>query len=123
MKYERAHLETLLTALNATDRALRRDSCGDWTIIGKSGHIYADGSGFLIVVSPGDSIRRWTNIKGKLNFSRVTQDGDDEGCLHLDRLPTPAEADLLRDALKIKRRPSYTPEQIVAKVTLIAADQ
>jgi len=42
--------------------------------------------------------------KGKLAFCRATQDGDDERRLRLDHLPTPAEADLIRDALRIKRR-------------------
>jgi hypothetical protein len=113
-KIERAHLETLLRALDATSRALRRDSCGAWTIKGKRGYIYADGSGFLIVVSPGDSIRRWANTKGKLAFCRVAQDGDHEGCLHLDHLPMPAEADLIRHALRIKRKRHYT-----TRVTLV----
>jgi hypothetical protein len=112
VKYERAHLETLLTALNATPRALRRDSCGDWAIKGKRGHIYPDGSGFLIVVNTADSIRLWANTKGKLAFCRVTHDGDDEGCLHLDHLPTPAEAGLIRGALRIKRKRQHTPDQL-----------
>jgi hypothetical protein len=114
MKYERAHLETLLTALDATARALWRDTCGDWVIKGKRGHIYADGSGLLIVVvSTRHSIRRWTNIKRKLAFCRVSQDGDHEGCLHLDHLPTPKEADRIRDALGIKRKRQLTPDQRV----------
>jgi hypothetical protein len=104
---ERAHLEILLTALDATPRALRRDGCGDWAIEGKCGYIYADGSGFLIVIITGDSIRRWANAKGKLTFCRVTQDGDDEGCLHLDHLPMPPEAELIREALRIKCKHHY----------------
>jgi hypothetical protein len=108
-----AHLETLLTALDATPLALRRDGCGDWAIKGKRGHIYADGNGFLIVTT-ADSIRLWANTKAKLTFCRVTQDGDDEGCLHLDHVPTPAEADLIRDALKIKRKRHYTPDQLAS---------
>jgi hypothetical protein len=112
MLYERAHLETLLIVLDVTPRALGRDSCGTWAIKGKRGHIYADGSGFLIVVSTGNSIRLWANAKGKLAFCRVTQDGDDEGCLHLDHLPTPAEADLIRDTLRIRRKRHYTPDQL-----------
>jgi hypothetical protein len=114
MLYERAHLETLLTKLDATPRALRRDSCGDCAIKGKRGHIYADGSGFLIVITTGNSIRRWPNTKRKLALCRVTQDGDNEGCLHLDQLPTAAEADLIRDALKIKRKRAYTPDQLAS---------
>lgn len=108
----RAHLEALLTVLDATRRAFRRDSCGYWVIKGKRGHIYADGKGFLIVVGTEGSIRLWTNTKRKLGFCQVTQDGDDEGCLHLDHLPTPAEADLIRDALKIRRKRHYTPDQL-----------
>jgi hypothetical protein len=112
MIYERAHIERLLTALDATARALKRDGCRDWAIKGKRGRIYADGSGFLIVVSTGNSIRLWANTKRKLGFCRVTQDGDDEGCLHLDHLPTPAEADLIRHALRIKRKRHHTPDQL-----------
>ena len=114
MKYERAHLETLLTALSATRRAFWRDTCGDWAIWGKRGHIYADGSGFLIVVCTGGFIRLWANTKRKLDFCRLTQDGDDEGCLHLDHLPTPKEAELIRHALRIKRKRHYTPDQLAS---------
>jgi hypothetical protein len=111
-KIERAHLETLSRTLDATPRALRRDSCGDWAIKGKRGNVYADGSGFLIVISTDASIRRWANAKGKLAFCRVAQDGDEEGCLHLDHLPTPAEADLIRNTLRIKRKRHYTLGQL-----------
>ncbi len=114
--YERAHLETLLRGLDATPSALWRDSCGAWAIRGKRGHIYADGKGFLIVFT-GKSIRRWANTKAKLTFCRVTQDGDDEGCLHLDHPPTPTEADLIRDALRIKRKRHYTPDQLATLAT------
>ena len=112
--HERVHLETLLTALDARPRALRRDGCGDWAIKGRRGCICADGDGFLIVVCAGDSARRWANTKTKLSFCRMTQDGDDEGCLHLDRLPTPKEADMIRDPLKIKRKRHYTPDQLAS---------
>jgi hypothetical protein len=30
----------------------------------------------------------------------------------IDNVPTPAEADLIRDALKIKRKRHYTPDQL-----------
>jgi hypothetical protein len=113
-RLERAHLKTLLTALGATRRALWRDTCGDRAIKGKRGLIYADGSGLLIVVCTGGSIRRWANIKRKLGFCRVTQDGDQEGCLHLDHLPTPKEADLILRALGIKHKRRYTPDQLAA---------
>jgi hypothetical protein len=56
--HERAHLEALLNAIDATPRALRRDACGDWHIGGKHGHILADGKGYLIVVATECPVRR-----------------------------------------------------------------
>ena len=109
---DRAHLQALLVALDATPRALRRDDCGDWSIRGKAGHILANGHSFLLFVATQESPRRWTNIKARLRCCRVTLDGDDEGCLHLDRLPTPEEAGAIREALAIKRRRHLSPEAI-----------
>ena len=112
--YERAHIETLLNALDATPRALRRDASGNWHIGGKHGQIFADGKGYLIVVQTDESSRRWTNVKRRLSFCRVTQDGDDEGCLHLDRLPTAAEAALILEAIHIRRCKHLSPEVLAA---------
>ena len=78
-------MDELLKALDASPLALRRDACGDYRINGKTGHIYADGDGYLLCVMTDESVRRWNNIKRNLAFCRLTQDGDDEGCLHLDR--------------------------------------
>jgi hypothetical protein len=107
--HERAHLESLLNALDASPRALRRDGCGDWMIRGKHGHILADSKGYLITVATDESSRRWNSVKKRLSFCRITQDGDDEGCLHLDRLPTRAEADLIRDAIHKRARAGQVP--------------
>ncbi|MGO9681180.1 MAG: hypothetical protein ACLPTZ_00955 [Beijerinckiaceae bacterium] len=105
----RNQLEILLLALDASPLAMRLDDCRDWTIAGKLGHVYTDGAGYLLCVD-GTSRRRWTNLKCRLRFCRVAQDGDDEGCLHLDRLPTPTEAVLIRKALGIRRRLHPSPE-------------
>ena len=111
-------MQILLAALDASPVALRRDPHrdegykGDYSIQGKCGHIYIDGQGFLLCVTPKDerdkSPRRWTSIKRRLEFCRITQDGDDEGCLHLDQLPTPAQASLIRQALGIRKRRTLT---------------
>jgi|SRR5215469_7771282 len=104
-------LEVLLEALDASRLALRRDVCGDRAIVGRAGHIYACGDSFLIYASPL-SRRRWTSIKRHLrSFCRLTQDGDDEGCLMLDRLPSPPQAALIRDAIRLKRRRRLSPHQ------------
>ena len=42
----------------------------------------------------------WTNTKQALAFCHVTQDGDDEVCLHLDRLPNQGEAAELRHRVR-----------------------
>jgi hypothetical protein len=117
---DRVRLHALLTALDASSVALKRDlnrgegRKGDHSIHGKLGHIYADGTGFLLCVNAKDecdqSPRRWTNIKRRLAFCRITQDGDDEGCLRLDRLPTSAEAVLIREALGIRKRRTLTED-------------
>jgi hypothetical protein len=106
---DRAHLEALLKALNASPLAMRRDECGDRSITGKSGHIFTDGLGYLLYVR-GESARHWGFVKRRLAFCRLNQDGDDEGCLHLDHLPTPAEAALMRETLGIKRKRHLTPD-------------
>jgi hypothetical protein len=128
---DRVRLHALLTALDASSVALRRDlnrsegRKGDIGIHGKLGHIYADGTGFLLCVNAKDeryqSLRRWTNIKRRLAFCRITQDGDDEGCLRLDRLPTSAEAVSIREALGIKRKRHLTPENLATLKNRLSA--
>jgi hypothetical protein len=128
---DRVRLHALLTALDASSVALQRDlhrregRKGDHGIHGKLGHIYADGTGFLLCVNAKDeryqSLRRWTNIKRRLAFCRITQDGDDEGCLRLDQLPTPAEAALIREALGIKRKRHLTPENLATLKNRLSA--
>ena len=100
-----------LEALDASSVALRRDMWrDDYAIRGRRGHIYADGSGYLLYVTMeerGDqqpSAKRWNLAKQRLSFCRVTQDGDWEGCLHLDRLPSEDEAVAIRGVLRIRRR-------------------
>jgi hypothetical protein len=132
MTSDRDHLEKLITAIDASPTTLERPVCrgwvGDWQITGKSGHVLAaPPSGYLLYANTpeGDeqhpdhperklcygSARKWTNIKAQLvAFARLIQDGDDEGCFYLDRLPTQAEAGPIRGALGIRRRRTVTEE-------------
>jgi hypothetical protein len=130
MGINRTHLDTFLTALDASAIALGRPVCrgwvGDYQITGKHGHVLADGAGFLLYVTtpqrdrrdPDDKIRtygssrRWNNVKRQLIFAHLIQDGDDEGVLRLDRLPTEAEAGAIRDCLGIRRRRHLSPEAL-----------
>jgi hypothetical protein len=119
MNYDRERLETLRVALGASSLALRYDQTrggerGDLGLRGKYGHIYTDGAGFLLCASGIDerifTARRWSAIKKRLTFCWLTQDGDCEGCLHLDHLPTKREAAAIRAALGIKKRRSLSAE-------------
>jgi hypothetical protein len=105
----RASLRVLLSALDASPRSLQRDFWrgmgrkGDYAIHGKRGHIYPDGDGLLVYV--GDiSVRQWSAAKRKLSFCQLKVDGDDEGTLHLDRLPSPTEAEAIRQVLGVRKR-------------------
>jgi hypothetical protein len=127
---DRTYLETLLIALDASPIALGRPNCrgwvGDYQITGKLGHVLTDGAGFLLYVTTPErdrrdpdgrvrtygSSRRWNNVKRQLIFARLIQDGDDEGVLRLDRLPTEAEAGAVRDCLGIRRRRHLSPEAL-----------
>src|SRR5262245_45379278 len=98
-------MRELLKALDGQSRTLRRDECGAWRIYGKRGHVYASGpsGAWLIYCAPG-SARKWNNLKSRLSFRMVTQDGDDEGCFRLLELPTPEQAIQIRRALGLRKR-------------------
>jgi hypothetical protein len=111
MTPDRERLVALLDALDASETTLQRDlvrsegRTGDWGIRGKYGHVYPDGAGYLLYVHTDESPRRWFNVKARLTgFCKLTQDGDDEGCLHLERLPNEAEAAAIREAVGIRKR-------------------
>jgi hypothetical protein len=111
---DQTRLEALLAAIDASPRALRRGQCGDYMITGKLGQIFADGHSFLLCISTRESPRRWTMVKRRLAFCHLNQDGDDEGCLRLDRFPTSEEAELIREALGIRKRRHMSPETLAA---------
>jgi hypothetical protein len=108
---ERSHLHAFRTATDASATTLERPVCGGWVgdyqITGKTGYVLANGAGYLLYVTIDErtaterepSSRPWKNAKARLAFCKVTQDGDWEGCLHLDRLPTAQEVSVasLRD--------------------------
>lgn len=96
-----------------SQRRQPRDECGDRRIEGKAGWIYAEPEGFYLYCRPG-SARGWGYAKKAMDFCRVTQDGDEEGVLLLDRLPSPAEAEIIRDKLWIRKRREMTEASLQA---------
>jgi hypothetical protein len=101
----RSQQMALLSALGGSGRALRRDECGDWAIIGKRGSIHTWGDGKTwVLYTACDSPRHWTATKKRLAFCEVRQDGDDEGCFRLHQLPSREQAAAIRRAVGIYKR-------------------
>jgi hypothetical protein len=116
---QREALLKLVEALGCRDACLRRDECGDWRIVGRFGHIYAipgtvdrpGVEGFQIYFrgaaefeEPPKGSKAWAFAKKAMPFCELTNDGDDEGMLFLDRLPAPEEAEIIRDKLHIAKK-------------------
>ena len=112
---EAAQMESLAKFMHCR---VTRDECGDAVIQGKAGNIHVDGSGYSVAVML-DSSQQWTWAKKRLRFCQVRQDGDEEGVLHLAQLPTPEQAETLRDILSVHKIPEYTPETLELKRSLM----
>jgi hypothetical protein len=107
---DHVELDTLLAAINGAMNALRRDACGDWTITGSRGTIRACGGKFFVHI-PCHSGLAWTWAKKKLaGFTTVHQDGDEEGIILLDRMPTPDEAETLRSYIGLRQTRDVSPD-------------
>jgi hypothetical protein len=111
---QRPALLALRDALGCRDNALRRDECSDWRINGKQGWIYAVPEGFQLVFFARNGVTEWEGegphiedylrAKRSLTFCRLAQDGTGEGIFMLDRLPTPEEAEVIRNTLAIAKK-------------------
>jgi hypothetical protein len=106
-KLERADLEVLLGVLHGAKISLRRDDSGDWNIIGGRGRIVCCNGSFTITIDLRSS-RRWRSARRALaSFTTCVQDGDGEGVLRIDHLPSVDEAARLRDVIGLRQtRPS-----------------
>lgn len=99
-----------------------RDECGDWRIEGNRGHIYAvpraldepHAPGFQIYFGGEGVEKGWLNTKREMAFAKVMQDGDIDGCMLMGRLPTKAEAKVIRSRLAIPKRPTLSDEHRAA---------
>ena len=116
---QRAALAKLMSALGCREAALRRDECGDWRISGSRGHIYAVPGGarpsFMLYVMT-QSARAWTFAKRALSpFAKVINDGDEEGSVIMHRLPTKAEAEVIRRYCGVPKRVEYSEATLAGK--------
>jgi hypothetical protein len=125
---QRPALLRLVEALGCREAALRRDECGDWRINGKYGYIYAvpgipwggmtKTEGFQIYFRGAGGFEErttsqaWKYAKEAMLFAKVTQDGGTEGLLFLARLPTPEEAEIIRDKLWIAKKRQVSEKEL-----------
>jgi len=54
----------------------------------------------------------WTYTKRRLAFCAPSQDGEGEGTLRLHRLPTDAEAAVIRQVLGLRKRMEFAPDEL-----------
>jgi hypothetical protein len=106
--------------------ALRRNECGDWRIVGKFGDTSAVPGiprrgmekikGFQIYFRSAREFEEPTSsqactwAKKALSFCRISQDGDEEGMLFLNRPPTQIKAEVIRDKLVIPKKREVNQE-------------
>jgi hypothetical protein len=110
---DKAQQRSLLEALGAWDKALRRDECGAWTIRGTRGTVHTNGDGKTWIMFVGcRSDRHWGWVKKALSFCSVILDCDGEGTLRLQQLPTAEQAAVIRAELGIRKK------QTVSEATL-----
>jgi hypothetical protein len=107
---QRPALLEFVQAIGARGGDVRRDECGDWRLNGKHGFVYAVPEGFQIFFS--GTARSWPYAKKAMNFARVSQDGDEEGFLLLDRLPTEKEGAIIRDKSGIRKKREPGEEEL-----------
>jgi hypothetical protein len=118
---QRPELLKLVEALGCRSVALRRDENGDWRIKGRFGDIHAVPEGFQIYFRGANEFEEpttskgWTYAQEAMSFAKVMQDGDMEGVLLLDRLPTSKEAMIIRNKLRIAKRAEYSEEVLARK--------
>jgi hypothetical protein len=118
---QREALLSFRDTLGCRDNALHRDECGDWAVFAKYGRIHAvcgaldrpETPGFQIMVVGEFSTGRWWGAaKRGLSFAAVTNDGDDEGALFMDRLPSAEEAESIRHYLGIAKKRAMSEEAL-----------
>jgi hypothetical protein len=111
---DRDLLISLTESLSVSPRRLRRDPCGDSIMVGRRGHISTDSVNAFAYL-PAGTARRWEKAKRVLSFMSVTQDGDAEGILRLDGMPSPTQAEAIRKAVGLRK---VTPLTDAARASL-----
>lgn len=82
------------------------DNCGDYNLLGTKGKIFIDDNFWYVYVEIQAGTRE------DLSFMKISQDGDYELIVKLDRLPTKKEAKIVRNKVGLKKKRTLSPEQV-----------
>ena len=107
---DRPLLRKLVDIMKVSRTKIKLDECEDWCITTREGKVYTDGKKIYVHFFHGWKTS-WDTVKTHLPFMEVQIDGDTEGVLALDRLPTKDEAEAIRIELKLSMKKVLTKEQ------------
>lgn len=107
---DKRYLRELSETLEISYQRIKLDECGDWNIYGRKGKIFTDTEAWYVYFCCS-SKRSWSNLKARLKFMEVSQDGDEEGVLNLLRMPFKNEVEKLRKEVGLRKRTILTKEQ------------
>ena len=79
-------------------------------VVGTKGWIYAEPEGFYFYYE-ASSVKMWNIVKKEMAFCLLSQDGDSDGVMLLNRLPTEPEAEIIRQRLGIRKRKIISDEE------------
>jgi hypothetical protein len=116
MEKDREFLTKLILSLKCSNK-ITKDECGDLNIVGKKGKIYRDNDFWYVFIND-TSI--WRKTKEQISFMEVWQNGDREGVLRLDRLPTEREAKIINKLVGLGKKREIS-EKERARLILIGS--
>lgn len=106
---DKRYLKKLALSLDISEGRIKLDECGDWNIVGLRGKINTD-TEFWYLLPKLDSPRKWNNTKKNLSWMEVHIDGDFEGILKSNRMPSRDEAMMVRKVIGMRPSTKLTEE-------------
>lgn len=108
-------LNTLIEFLHISPSRLCLDECGDWMLKGREDNkIITDGVRWFVYIKLEGHARKWNNVKKRLAFMKIEQDGDDEGILSMLNWPSDEQAEILRKAVGFRKSTELSIEEVEA---------
>lgn len=107
---DKIYLKAVLGCLKISQERIRKDECGDYIVQGRNGKIYTVGP-YWYIYYDAQTPKKWTNVKKKLTWMHLQNDGDWEGIFRADYPPSPEQAEVVRKLLVIRKSTELTDEQ------------